>query len=53
MRINDSYLKVLLTFLNCYSVKWVSRVQNVFSAGKIIALLIIVAFGAYAMVQGN
>ena len=39
--------------LNCVSVKWVNRVQNIFSAGKIIALLIIIGFGIYCLAKGN
>jgi len=44
---------LILTVLNCVSVKWVNRVQSIFSAGKIIALVIIIAFGAYCLFQGR
>jgi len=44
---------LILTILNCVSVKWVTRVQNVFSTGKIIALLIIIFFGIYCLCIGK
>lgn len=44
---------LILTWLNCVSVKWVNRIQNVFSAGKIIALLTIIGFGVYCLIQGR
>ena len=44
---------LILTILNCVSVKWVTRVQNVFSTGKIIALLIIICFGIYCLCIGK
>jgi amino acid transporter len=43
----------ILTFINCVSVKWVTRIQNIFSAGKIIALLIIICFGIYCLAIGR
>jgi len=42
-----------LTFVNCVSVKWVTRIQNVFSAGKVLALVIIICFGAYCLANGR
>ena len=44
---------LILTILNCVSVKWVTRVQNIFSAGKIIALLIITFLGVYCLAVGK
>ncbi|CAF1019586.1 unnamed protein product [Brachionus calyciflorus] len=44
---------LILTWLNCVSVKWVNRIQNIFSAGKIIALLTIISFGAYCLIRGR
>ena len=44
---------VILTILNCVSVKWVDRVQNIFTAGKIIALLIIIGMGFYCLIMGK
>jgi L-type amino acid transporter 5 len=45
--------KVILTILNCVSTKWVNRVQNIFSLGKLIALLIIIIFGIYCLINGE
>ncbi len=45
--------KVLLTFLNCVSVKWVTRIQNIFSTGKISALLMIIFVGIYCIAIGK
>lgn len=44
---------MILTFINCVSVKWVKRLQNIFSAGKIIALIVIICFGAYCLFIGR
>lgn len=42
-----------LTAINCYNVKWVTRLTDTFTATKILALLLIVAFGAYHLCNGN
>ena len=47
------YFKVILTLLNCVSVKWVTRIQNLFSAGKLIALLMIIGIGIYCLAIGK
>jgi solute carrier family 7 (L-type amino acid transporter), member 5 len=44
---------LLLTFINCVSVKWTARIQNVFTAGKVIALIVIIVMGAYCLVMGR
>ncbi|XP_050309562.1 large neutral amino acids transporter small subunit 1 [Anthonomus grandis grandis] len=42
-----------LTLINCYNVKWVTRVTDTFTATKIFALLIIVAAGFYHLFTGH
>ncbi|GJQ69875.1 hypothetical protein Trydic_g22421 [Trypoxylus dichotomus] len=43
----------LLTVINCYNVKWVTRVQDVFTATKIFALCIIVVAGMWYLGTGH
>lgn len=43
----------VLTVINCYNVKWVTRVTDTFTATKISALMLIVAFGAWHLFEGN
>ncbi|XP_017767931.1 PREDICTED: large neutral amino acids transporter small subunit 2 isoform X2 [Nicrophorus vespilloides] len=43
----------ILTVINCYNVKWVTRVQDVFTATKIFALCIIVIAGIYYLCIGH
>ncbi|CAG9771620.1 unnamed protein product [Ceutorhynchus assimilis] len=42
-----------LTLINCYNVKWVTRVTDTFTATKIFALLIIVAAGCVHLFRGH
>jgi amino acid transporter len=44
---------VLLCFVNCVSLKWVRRLQAVFSVGKLMGLLIIICFGTYSLIMGR
>lgn len=41
----------VLTAINCYNVKWVTSVTDVFTATKIFALLVIFAAGAWYLVS--
>ncbi|KAG8303986.1 Y+L amino acid transporter 2, partial [Homalodisca vitripennis] len=43
----------LLTAINCYNVKWATRVQDVFTATKILALVVIVLAGLWTLVRGE
>ncbi|XP_045125710.1 b(0,+)-type amino acid transporter 1-like isoform X8 [Portunus trituberculatus] len=46
-------LLVLITFINSYSVNLATRVQNIFTAAKLLAILIIVVGGMVKLAQGN
>lgn len=43
----------ILTAINCYNVKWVTRVQDIFTATKMLALAIIVVAGIYYACAGH
>ncbi|OZC12652.1 putative Asc-type amino acid transporter 1 [Onchocerca flexuosa] len=43
----------LLTFINCYSVKWSMRLQNIFSLAKVASLCVIVIAGLAWLCLGN
>ncbi|XP_030758907.1 large neutral amino acids transporter small subunit 1 [Sitophilus oryzae] len=43
----------VLTFVNCYDVKWATRVQDVFTYAKLLALFIIIAAGGYQLFTGH
>lgn len=43
----------LLTAINCYNVKWATRVQDIFTATKILALVIIMVAGFYWLCLGH
>ena len=42
-----------LTWLNCYSMKITTRLQNVFMVTKLTALCLVVVVGMYALAQGK
>ena len=42
-----------LTWLNCVNVKWAKMVQSVFTAGKILALSLIIGAGLYHLATGH
>ncbi|XP_017840608.1 Y+L amino acid transporter 2 [Drosophila busckii] len=43
----------VLTVINCYNVKWVTRVTDIFTGTKVLALLVIVAAGVYHIFDGH
>ncbi|KAL1491844.1 hypothetical protein ABEB36_012379 [Hypothenemus hampei] len=43
----------ILMVVNCYDVKWATRVQDVFTFAKLLALFIIIAPGIYQLCRGQ
>jgi amino acid transporter len=51
---NDHILfAVFLTFVNCYNVKLVTRLQNFFMFGKLLALGLIIVLGVVQLCKGK
>lgn len=46
-------MKGVLTVINCYNVKWVTRVTDIFTGMKILALMLIVVIGGWWMFSGK
>ncbi|XP_037937992.1 b(0,+)-type amino acid transporter 1 isoform X2 [Teleopsis dalmanni] len=44
---------VMILFVNCYSVNLGMAVQNIFTAAKLVAVLIVISGGAWKLFQGN
>ncbi|XP_017155815.1 b(0,+)-type amino acid transporter 1 isoform X1 [Drosophila miranda] len=44
---------VMILFVNCYSVNLGMAVQNVFTAAKLVAVVIVICGGAWKLMQGN
>ncbi|XP_042207764.1 b(0,+)-type amino acid transporter 1-like isoform X1 [Homarus americanus] len=47
------FVIILITFINSYSVNLATKVQNIFTAAKLLAILIIVIGGVVKLAQGN
>lgn len=44
---------MLLTFVNCWDVKWATNVQDIFTYAKLFALFLIIGVGAYLLFAGK
>ncbi|XP_014285984.1 b(0,+)-type amino acid transporter 1 isoform X1 [Halyomorpha halys] len=44
---------LIILFINCYSVNLATSVMNVFTAAKLIAVMVVVVGGLYKLMQGN
>lgn len=53
VRLLAAIITCLLTAINCYNVKWATRVQDIFTATKILALVIIILSGLWVLIGGG
>ncbi|XP_028328278.1 large neutral amino acids transporter small subunit 2 isoform X2 [Gouania willdenowi] len=53
LRLLAAVCLLLLTWVNCYSVRWATRVQDVFTAGKLFALGLIILLGVVQICKGH
>lgn len=52
-RINNSSFAGVITYINCLSVKLATRIQNFFTAAKLLAIAIIVVGGSIKLMEGK
>lgn len=43
----------MLAFINCWDVSWATKVQDIFTYAKLLALFIIIFTGAYQLFTGE
>ena len=53
MRLLAAVCICILAFINCYEVKWATRVQDVFTAAKLLALFTIIGTGIIQLGRGE
>ncbi|KAJ8262591.1 hypothetical protein GJAV_G00168140 [Gymnothorax javanicus] len=53
LRLLAAVCLLLLTWVNCSSVRWATRVQDVFTAGKLLALALIIIMGVVQICKGE
>ncbi|CAK9801692.1 Y+L amino acid transporter 2 [Anthophora plagiata] len=53
VRLLAAVITCLLTAINCYNVKWATRVQDIFTGTKIFALVIIMVAGLWWLSMGH
>jgi len=53
LRLLAAVCLLLLTWVNCASVRWATRVQDIFTAGKLLALALIIVMGIVQICKGE